>query len=187
LERVKKEYIEKTYGVEKWEDHIDFLTKVAKKSGRLLKGGEPDLDTVAKMIIFDWQRGKIPFFVGPPFDDERPKSEEETSEVYNLYYYGLILIFILQKKELPTVNQKFNKISVTAEFNNEDLTSSVQKDNNNEEEPDWDEVYKSNLPDEDNEEEEDVPKAPEPDSEEDIEEDIDPLLKSTFQIVYRVY
>jgi nuclear GTP-binding protein len=34
--------------------------------GRLLKGGEPDLDAVAKIVLSDWVRGRIPFFVPPP-------------------------------------------------------------------------------------------------------------------------
>lgn len=32
----------------------------------LLQGGEPDLSTVSKMVLNDWQRGRIPFFVKPP-------------------------------------------------------------------------------------------------------------------------
>lgn len=57
LSRVKKEYLTKLYKVENWTDHIDFLTQFAKLSGRLLKGAEPDLNTVAKMMLMDWQRG----------------------------------------------------------------------------------------------------------------------------------
>jgi len=34
--------------------------------GRLLKGGEPDLDGVAKVVLSDWVRGRIPYFVPPP-------------------------------------------------------------------------------------------------------------------------
>lgn len=30
------------------------------------QGGEPDLSTVSKMVLNDWQRGRIPFFVKPP-------------------------------------------------------------------------------------------------------------------------
>lgn len=41
----------------------------------LLQGGEPDLMTAAKMVLYDWQRGKIPFFVPPP------QEEDNTSEV----------------------------------------------------------------------------------------------------------
>ena len=37
LERVKADYIRNTYKVESWSDTNDFLEKVAKKSGKLLK------------------------------------------------------------------------------------------------------------------------------------------------------
>jgi nuclear GTP-binding protein len=37
LERVKKEYMERTYGVSGWNDALEFLEKVAVKSGKLLK------------------------------------------------------------------------------------------------------------------------------------------------------
>lgn len=36
----------------------------------VLQGGEPDLMTAAKMVLHDWQRGKIPFFVPPPKQDD---------------------------------------------------------------------------------------------------------------------
>jgi len=42
----------------------------------LFQGGEPDLMTAAKMILHDWQRGKIPFFVPPPRQDALSESEE---------------------------------------------------------------------------------------------------------------
>ena len=37
LDRVKKEYIVKTYKIESWESAEDFLEQVANKSGKLLK------------------------------------------------------------------------------------------------------------------------------------------------------
>lgn len=66
LERAKPEYISKTYKIETWENAEDFLEKLALRTGKLLKGGEPDLQTVGKMVLNDWQRGRIPFFVKPP-------------------------------------------------------------------------------------------------------------------------
>lgn len=66
LERAKPEYISKTYKIESWENAEDFLEKLALRTGKLLKGGEPDLLTVSKMVLNDWQRGRIPFFVKPP-------------------------------------------------------------------------------------------------------------------------
>nr|XP_042127788.1 nucleolar GTP-binding protein 2 isoform X2 [Peromyscus maniculatus bairdii] len=66
LERAKPEYISKTYKIDSWENAEDFLEKLAFRTGKLLKGGEPDLQTVGKMVLNDWQRGRIPFFVKPP-------------------------------------------------------------------------------------------------------------------------
>ncbi|XP_064491572.1 nucleolar GTP-binding protein 2 isoform X1 [Pseudopipra pipra] len=66
LERAKAEYIRKTYKIDSWKDTEDFLEKLAARTGKLLKGGEPDLQTVSKMVLNDWQRGRIPFFVKPP-------------------------------------------------------------------------------------------------------------------------
>lgn len=66
LSRVKKEYLTRAYKIKDWDDENDFLTKLCKLTGKLLKGGEPDLGTAAKMVLNDWQRGRIPFFTPPP-------------------------------------------------------------------------------------------------------------------------
>lgn len=70
LDRVKKEYLQRHFGVGDWDDANDFLTKLALKYGKLLRGGEPDLNNVAVQVINDWQRGKLPFFVAPPSDSD---------------------------------------------------------------------------------------------------------------------
>jgi nuclear GTP-binding protein len=56
LSRVKPEYIYKQYNIKNWDDHMDFLSKLAISSGRLLKGGEPDINSVSINVINDWQR-----------------------------------------------------------------------------------------------------------------------------------
>ena len=56
LERVKPEYIQRRYNLQQWEDATDFLTQLAKHSGKLLKGGEPDINHVSVQVINDWQR-----------------------------------------------------------------------------------------------------------------------------------
>jgi len=66
LKRVKPQYIRRTYQIREWQDHIDFLKKFAQRSGKLLKKGEPDTKTAAKMVLHDWQRGKLPYFSYPP-------------------------------------------------------------------------------------------------------------------------
>lgn len=70
LRRVKKEHLQRAYKIKEWADGEDFLVQMCRQTGKLLKGGEPDLMTVAKMVLQDWQRGKIPFFVPPPQQED---------------------------------------------------------------------------------------------------------------------
>jgi nuclear GTP-binding protein len=70
IERVKPEYLRRAYKLAGWTDAEDFLEQVARGAGKLGKGGEPDLNTAAKMVLHDWQRGKIPFFTLPADYDE---------------------------------------------------------------------------------------------------------------------
>ena len=51
LDRVRKEYLARTYGVPDWENAEDFLTKLARKTGKLQRGGEADYRTVATFVI----------------------------------------------------------------------------------------------------------------------------------------
>eukprot|EP00242_Pyramimonas_sp_CCMP2087_P010269 CAMPEP_0198213438 /NCGR_PEP_ID=MMETSP1445-20131203/28865_1 /TAXON_ID=36898 /ORGANISM="Pyramimonas sp., Strain CCMP2087" /LENGTH=972 /DNA_ID=CAMNT_0043888081 /DNA_START=246 /DNA_END=3167 /DNA_ORIENTATION=- len=73
LRRVKHVYLTRAYKIKDWTSDDDFLEKVARATGKLGKGGEPDVSTAAKMVLLDWQRGKIPFFELPPDHIERPK------------------------------------------------------------------------------------------------------------------
>lgn len=45
------------------------------------QGGEPDLKTAAKMVLHDWQRGKIPFFVPPPRQEDESSDEPNDKSV----------------------------------------------------------------------------------------------------------
>lgn len=78
LERVKPIYLARTYGLplpdstdetKTWETET-FLDRLARTKGRLLKGGEPDMEGAAKIVLSDWVRGRVPFFIPPP---ERPE------------------------------------------------------------------------------------------------------------------
>lgn len=74
LKRTQPRHIERTYDVKGYEDAFDFLSILARKGGRLLKGGEPDVDGVAKMVVNDFLRGKLPWFTPPPYT---PKEGED--------------------------------------------------------------------------------------------------------------
>ncbi|XP_059424139.1 nucleolar GTP-binding protein 2 [Carassius carassius] len=149
LERAKAEYIQKTYRIPSWSSAEDFLEKLAFRTGKLLKGGEPDLPTVSKMVLNDWQRGRIPFFVKPPgceMDEENkaqpmlemPEMETEQEELENRLEAQDVDVdgasssqqedqkLLRQNKEemqkiFSNVKQNFGKINVAPEFTEEDL------------------------------------------------------------------
>ncbi|VDM52818.1 unnamed protein product, partial [Angiostrongylus costaricensis] len=81
LDCVKAEYLKKHYGIEEWKDVEDFMTKIATKQGRLLKGGEPDITAIAKCILNDFQRGKLPYFVVPPGCEETANKEHDQAPI----------------------------------------------------------------------------------------------------------
>lgn len=67
------------YGLPKFATHTEFLFALAQDRGKLLKGGVPDLEKTAKMVMDDWARGRVQFWVKPPqlleeqVDDERAR------------------------------------------------------------------------------------------------------------------
>lgn len=77
LSRVSVEAIRRAYGVQQWTDGDDFCEKLARRSGKLLKKGEPDVTNVARAMLSDFQRGKLPWFVPPPDEtvEERQKGK----------------------------------------------------------------------------------------------------------------
>ncbi|KAH9521550.1 nucleostemin 2 [Dermatophagoides farinae] len=112
LERVRKEYLRKAYKIIEWDDHIDFLTKLAQATGKLLKGGEPDINTVSKMVLNDWQRGKLPYFVWPPESEERQQRQQQRN-----------LKKSQSKSKNPEVRQDLRKVDVDLEFEGDDIRS----------------------------------------------------------------
>lgn len=135
LERVRSEYIQRTYNLEPREGgwHGEdgaalLLSTIAKKSGKLLKGGEPDQEAAAKMVLNDWIRGKIPFFVPPParptkegpVADEEPVNEasEDTTKV--LEEQERALGKLLGEKRVKGVEQPIAKIVTMTKFMGDD-------------------------------------------------------------------
>lgn len=131
LNRVRKEYLIKTYHIHEFENHIDFLEQLAKKCGKLLKGAEPDINTSAKMVLNDWQRGKLPFYVAPegfevpktkiesaPDHDSKESSFLEDAETKSIA--TAISDSVIKGRKLQQL-QDFRKIRVNLEFDPADI------------------------------------------------------------------
>ncbi|KAI6133678.1 NGP1NT-domain-containing protein, partial [Pisolithus croceorrhizus] len=123
MERVKPLYLSRTYGVplpnpdhpsQGW-DAEDFMNALARMKGRLLKGGEPDVDGVAKIMLSDWVRGRIPFFVSPP---ERPDELNEAEAKAKLKLKGKEQA---EQAGVPSVKQNLKSIVQKNTFLPEDV------------------------------------------------------------------
>lgn len=81
LQKTQARHVERLYEVRGYETATQFLELLARKAGRLLKGGEPDVDGVAKMVLNDFLRGKLPWFTPPPGFGEGGSKNENENEV----------------------------------------------------------------------------------------------------------
>ncbi|KAI5648493.1 hypothetical protein M9H77_34498 [Catharanthus roseus] len=91
----------------------DFLQKVATVRGKLKKGGIVDVDAAARIVLHDWNEGKIPYYTMPPTRTDGESSEakivSELAKEFNIdEVYGSETSFI---GSLKSVND-FNPVEV---------------------------------------------------------------------------
>lgn len=86
LGRVPRNHIMLQYGIGSFEDTAEFLAKLAIQMGKLKKGGVPDRDMAARIVLCDWNTGKIKYFTHPPEVKGNISSEivQEFSKDFNL-------------------------------------------------------------------------------------------------------
>jgi len=66
LQRCNKHVILSIYKIPDFNTPNEFLVHVARKNGKLMKGGIPNINVAAKMVLQDWTGGRIPFYTEPP-------------------------------------------------------------------------------------------------------------------------
>jgi len=162
LSRVKKHYMAKSYKIDDWTDATDFLTKMAKRTGKLWKGGEPDLNAVSRMVLNDWQRGKLPFFVVPEgyenTKDFKAKVEKEKKDAAKNEITQAVLLnkkkaivveeqIKMAERKRPHLVQNLKKILVGLKYEGEDLKPLDEPEVENQEE-----IFDSDIEDDNDEE-----------------------------------
>ncbi|KAI9124360.1 hypothetical protein K1719_004282 [Acacia pycnantha] len=63
------------YKIPSFDSVDDFLQKVATVRGKLKKGGIVDVEATARIILHDWNEGKIPYYSLPPVRNQGEPSE----------------------------------------------------------------------------------------------------------------
>merc|ERR1719507_44596 len=65
------------YGIADYEDTNEFLSLIGRSMGRLKKGGVPDQIVAARIVLNDWNCGKIKYFTHPPEEEKSVTAENE--------------------------------------------------------------------------------------------------------------
>ncbi|KIJ94798.1 hypothetical protein K443DRAFT_683483 [Laccaria amethystina LaAM-08-1] len=66
LARTPPATLQKIYNIPEFGSTLEFITMLALSSGRLLKGGTPDVNSAARQVLTDWNQQKIPYYSEPP-------------------------------------------------------------------------------------------------------------------------
>ncbi|KAK2464983.1 hypothetical protein APHAL10511_003059 [Amanita phalloides] len=66
LLRTPWDTLQKLYNLPEYSSTLEFLTMLALASGKLLKGGAPDVNSAARHVLMDWNHQKIPYYSTPP-------------------------------------------------------------------------------------------------------------------------
>ena len=145
LKKCKLHHIYRTYGVNGWTNSIEFLEMLARKGGRLLKGGEPDIDGVAKMVINDFLRGKIPWYTSPPSECNK---STETLDIHGIEARNLPMKRKRQKEDIGGFEVEKRPVNSEAaeKTSNETVMDSFESfdDDNNDDDDDDDDDDASN-------------------------------------------
>jgi len=81
LSRCKPEQLMQLYGIDTFETVIEFLGQLARMKGKLKQTGIADINGAAKLVLHDWNTGKIPSWTQPP----EHKVEVISSEIVQSY------------------------------------------------------------------------------------------------------
>ena len=79
LQRCPKEQMCLQYSIASYDTIHEFLAYVAKKIGKLSKGGVPNSNMAARLVLNDWNNGKIKYFTHPP--ETETKSTHVSAEI----------------------------------------------------------------------------------------------------------
>lgn len=134
LRRCPKQHLQILYGLPSFNDVEEFLNQLALKQGKLKRGGKVDLLAAGKVIINDWNQGRIRYYTEPP--EVRTESSHLSSEIVQAMSAEFDIDALLEeeKTSFDLVNVDFgeNHIKVDS-FSNQPENKESEDDNEMEE------------------------------------------------------
>tara|TARA_B100000405_G_scaffold299898_1_gene258848 strand:- start:60 stop:1880 length:1821 start_codon:yes stop_codon:yes gene_type:complete len=81
LRRCPNEQLMLIYKMGHFEHVDDFLMQLGRKKGLLKRGGVPDMMAAARVVVGDWNSGRIPYYTNPPVRSMEADEEHVSAEV----------------------------------------------------------------------------------------------------------
>jgi nuclear GTP-binding protein len=83
------------YAIPDYSDTEEFLSHLARRTGKLKKGGIPNISAAASKVLLDWNTGKIKFYTHPP---EKP-TVHISSEIVSEWSRAFDMSGVLEEEE----------------------------------------------------------------------------------------
>ncbi|NXL50257.1 GNL3 protein, partial [Podilymbus podiceps] len=163
LNHCSKQQVMMHYTIPDFRNTEEFLTLLAQKRGMLKKGGVPDIENVAKLLLCDWTGAKMSYHSQPPGSHRLPPylTEDKIAEMQECFN-----LKILEEENNNTVQAvKYPSPASSIIFQSAGMANGIIEENKVMEEPsEWENMETSK----EGEEEEDFTES---DDQDDVEED----------------
>ncbi|NXL32178.1 GNL3 protein, partial [Glaucidium brasilianum] len=164
LNHCSKQQVIMHYSIPDFRNTEEFLTLLGRKRGMLKKGGVPDIEGVAKLLLCDWTGAKISYHSQPPGSQRLPPylTEDKIAEIQECFN-----LKILEEENNTTIQAlKYPNPASSIAFQSAGMASGTIEENKIiEEASEWENMETSKE-----EEEEDFTES---DDEDDVEEEKD--------------
>ncbi|NXM48656.1 GNL3 protein, partial [Gymnorhina tibicen] len=170
INHCSKQQVMMHYNIPDFRDPEEFLSLLAQKRGMLKKGGVPDIESMAKLVLCDWTGARIKYYSQPPGFQKPPPylTEQKITELQE----GFNLNNLEQENSTTVQALKHPSPASSIVFQSAGMTNGTIEENKVVEEgSEWAKMETSKEEEEEEEEEEEFTESD--DDEEDVEEDED--------------
>ncbi|NXY33462.1 GNL3 protein, partial [Pomatorhinus ruficollis] len=170
INHCSKQQVMMHYNIPDFRDPEEFLSLLAQKRGMLKKGGVPDIENMAKLVLFDWTGARIKYYSQPPGFQKPPPylTEQKIAEMQE----GFNLNNLEQENSNTVQALKHPSPANSIAFQSAGMTNGTIEENKvTEEGSEWGNMETSKEEEEEEEEEEEFTESD--DDEDNVEENDD--------------
>ncbi|NXR76956.1 GNL3 protein, partial [Pycnonotus jocosus] len=176
INHCSKQQVMMHYNIPDFRDPEDFLSLLAQKRGMLKKGGVPDIENMAKLVLCDWTGARIKYYSQPPELQKPPPylTEQKIAEMQE----GFNLNNLDQENSNTVQALKHPSPASSIAFQSAGMTNGTIEENKvTEEGSEWGNMETSKEEEEEEEEEEEFTESE--DDEDNVEEEDDDVKEAT--------